>query len=136
MPLKRKKKLALVYFSHFGDPLGGHLGFRGEVRDKTIAHPIVLQLHILNYHKIKQKSGIPKSRWIPRSMQENNIGQRPLFLDIYFHFGGQLIVFMNYSMKKNLINTIELVVHRNVYFNIFIVLHLKGIHIVRMQSFW
>ena len=40
-PLKMKT-LALVYCSHFDDPLGGHLGFRGKApgkKDMKNYHP-------------------------------------------------------------------------------------------------
>ena len=33
--LLKRKILALVYFSHFGDPLGGQLGFRGRQEEKA-----------------------------------------------------------------------------------------------------
>ena len=54
LPLKRNK-LALVSVSQFGDPLGGHLGFRSEARGKTCPIRFIQLLDILNYYKIKPK---------------------------------------------------------------------------------
>ena len=53
-PLKIKT-LALVYCSHSGDPLGGHIGFRGKAPGKKSPPQVILQLNILNYHKMKKK---------------------------------------------------------------------------------
>ena len=54
--LLKRKKLILVYLSHFRDHLGGHLGFRGEAEGKWSAPEADLQKNILNYHKMKKKS--------------------------------------------------------------------------------
>ena len=53
-PLKMKT-LVSVYCSHFGDLLGGHLGFRGEAPEKNDPPRVILQLDILNYHKMQKK---------------------------------------------------------------------------------
>ena len=74
----KAKKESLVEFIHFGDPLGGHLGFRGEVKGKQSPSRVILQLNILNYHKMKKKSGILKNRLIIGSMKQRKFGQKPL----------------------------------------------------------
>jgi hypothetical protein len=62
-------KQSLVEFSPFGDPLGGHLEFRDEARGKQSPSRVILQLNILNYHKLKKKSGILTNRLIIGSMK-------------------------------------------------------------------
>ena len=71
-------KQSLVEFSHFGDPLGGHLEFRDEARGKQSPSRVILQLNILNYHKLKKKSVIVTNRLIIGSMKQSKFGQKPL----------------------------------------------------------
>ena len=71
-------KESLVEFSHFGDPLDGHLGFRDEAKGKQSPFRMIWQLNILNYHKMKKKSGILKNRLIIGSMKQRKFGQKPL----------------------------------------------------------
>ena len=56
----KENKQSLVEFSPFGDPLGGHLGFRGQAKGKQSPSRVILQLNILNYYDMKISQGYTK----------------------------------------------------------------------------
>ena len=57
----KKKKNHISIFLLFNDPLGGHLGFRGEASGVRSAPQVTLQFILLNYHKMEENNGIPKN---------------------------------------------------------------------------
>ena len=57
----KKKKNRISIFLLFNDPLGGHLGFRGEASGARSATQVILQLNLLNYHKMEENNGIPNN---------------------------------------------------------------------------
>ena len=67
--LKRKKKLALVYLSHFRDHLGGNLGFQGEATGNCSAPEADLKRNILNNHKMKEKKHYTQTIWFLKSIK-------------------------------------------------------------------
>ena len=124
-------KQPLVEFSPFDDPLGGHLKFRDEARGKQSPSRVILQLNILNYHKLEKKSVIVTNRLIIGSMKQSKFDQKPLS---FGHFAcivaAILIIIMNIFHKivflltsSGLLTEMYISTQKNI-----ILLHLKGKH--------
>ena len=99
------KQEPLVEFSHFGDPLGGHLGFRGEAKGKQSPSRVILQLNILNYHKMKKKSGILTNRLIIGSMKQSKFGQKPLSFGHMLCIVAAILIIILSIFHENVIST-------------------------------
>ena len=97
----KKGKTSNSIFQIVGDPICGHLGFRGEVTEARSAPQAILQVHILNYHKMGGKAQLPRCSWCLRCMKLNGFVENLHVVTLFHAFWRPFSFFsLIYFIKK------------------------------------